>query len=163
MAAAAQKRERTERTRESVKHQFSDAETLEMSRQLARSHQELSEIEEQKENVVADFKAQITAKEGSIADLSRRINNGYEYRTVDCELRFHQPEKGMKTLVRMDSGETVKSSKMDSWELQDVLFEEDAIGAVLESVAEQINGGALNTPDSTVTARVSKGRARPQV
>lgn len=148
------KKPRIVKTKESLRHDFTDAETLDLSRDLARSHQELALIEEGKEKVVADFKAQIQAKENVISDLSRRINNGYEYRSIECELRFHEPEKGMKTLVRLDNAAVVKTTRMDSWEAQEHLFEDD----VLESVAEQINNGALDSNGTTVRAKVKKSR-----
>jgi len=117
------KRNRIEKTKESLKHHFSDQEILEMSRSMARDNQELSAIEEAQKKAVADYKAQIQAKENTIQDLSRRINNGYEYRMIECELRYHTPEKGMAQLVRLDSGEVVRERRMETHELQEVLFE----------------------------------------
>lgn len=115
------------KTKESLRYEFSDAETLDLSRELARSYQEVSLIEEGKDKVVADFKAQIQAKQNIISDVSRRINNGYEWRMIECEVRYHDPEKGSKTLIRLDTGEVVRTTRMDSWETQEVLFDEELL------------------------------------
>jgi hypothetical protein len=112
------------KTKESIKHFLSDTETLELSRESAKTHQELEALQNEKDRVMSDLKAQIQAKENTISDYNRRINNGYEHRYLDCELRYHVPSKGMKTLFRMDTGAEVRSTKMDTFELQDVLFEQ---------------------------------------
>jgi hypothetical protein len=141
------------KTRESVRHTFSDAEVLELSRSMARTQQELAGVEDEAKEVKKQFEAQLQQKRSEINRLSHLINNGYEYRTCDCELRYHSPEQGMKTLIRLDTGEEVKCTKMDPREMQDVLFEEVDLSNVMDTVAEQINGGALG---DGVTAKVSK-------
>jgi hypothetical protein len=144
--------------KESIKHTFNNEELLDMSKSCARTHQELDALNGEKDRVVADFKAQIQSKENSINDYSRRISNGYEYRMVECELHYHDPSKGMKTLFRVDTGDEVRSTKMEAHEMQDVLFEEPAnFGSeVVRSAVDQINAGILNTKDLTVTAKVGR-------
>lgn len=75
---------------------------------------------------MAQFKSDIEAKTKAIGDFSRRINNGYEHRNIDCQIRFNDPESGMKTLMRMDTGEIVRITKMSEAEKQEELpFKDD--------------------------------------
>jgi hypothetical protein len=114
---------RIQRCRESVKHTFTNDEILEFSLEQNRDIQRIASLEEEKEGVVADFKAQIKSLETKVYDVSRRINQRYEMRLMDCEWHMHVPKEGKKTLIRVDTGEQIKVQDMDTFEKQEVLFD----------------------------------------
>ena len=113
-------------TKEWLKYSFSDAEQREHARQLARSTRELAQVELQKKEVVSALKARAEAQNSEIARLSEFINNGYEYRNIECEIRYDTPDIGWKTIVRVDTGEIVREMKMDEFDKQEELALEGA-------------------------------------
>jgi len=89
--------------------------------QLARSYSEITDLEDQKKSVVSDFKAKIDGATAQASILARKIQNGYEFRDIDCEEVWNWDEK-LVYLVRLDSGEEIRSRVMTSGELQQGLF-----------------------------------------
>lgn len=47
--------------------------------------------------------------------------------TLKCEIRFHDPNTGKKTTIRLDTGEILKTEDMTDEEMQEKLFEENLI------------------------------------
>lgn len=81
----------------SVRFTFSDIEInikakrlADHSATLANLHQELSVIKEQ-------YKSKINSEQAAINELVGHIGSGYEYRRVDCVVKMHTPELGLKT------------------------------------------------------------------
>jgi hypothetical protein len=107
-----------------LKHTFTPAEKREIAASLAQANERKVALEEQKKEVDADLKGQITATETRIATDARKYNNGYEYRDVECYPVYHSPEQGMKSVYRKDTGEFVRDMRMDTTEMQENLFEE---------------------------------------
>ncbi len=114
---------RTIKTVEYLRYDFTPEEFLEHCRKLSRVNQELARFEEEKKRITASLASDQKDKQASVSAQSSLVSNGYEYRNVNCEIRFHDPEKGKKTLVRLDTGEVVKTSFMDGAEMQEPLFE----------------------------------------
>ena len=112
---------RTEQTREYLRYDFTPAELAEFARSMARSHQKRSQLETEAKAVATQFKSGIEAETNLISDYANKLNNGYEYRNVECELRYNEPSIGMKTVVRLDTGEVVKKQAMTSSEMQEPL------------------------------------------
>lgn len=108
-----------------VKCILTKAELEEKARQLAHECQRRGDTEDQKKQVVSEFKAKLDAITATINQLSGHINNGFEYRDVDCEVRMHTPQVNTKTIVRMDTGECVEAQDMTPEEMQEKIdFEE---------------------------------------
>src|SRR5215831_7016086 len=78
-------------------------EKIEAGRELAEATNELTAIEEDKAQIVADFKHRTSAAEARIGVLSNKLRSGYEFRDVECMLTFDTPEKGQKQVVRLDT------------------------------------------------------------
>jgi len=97
---------------------LTDEEKINVGRQLAEATNDLEEIEEDKKQVVADFKAKSTAAEALISSLGNKLRSGYEFRDVSCFINFDQPEKGQKQTVRSDTGEVVSTEIMSEEEKQ---------------------------------------------
>jgi hypothetical protein len=109
-----------------LRYDFSEREKKEIATELANANQRKVMLEDQKKQVDADLKAQITEAESAISRESRKYTNGYEYRDIDCEIYFHFPTQGKKTTFRLDTGELVREAAMEPHELQDNLFQEAA-------------------------------------
>ena len=93
-------------------------ETIAAGKELAEATSELKELEEEKSNIVANFKARSTEKEARITVLTNRIRSGYEYRNVECQTTYDSPEEGKKQTVRSDTGEITATEPMTEEEKQ---------------------------------------------
>ena len=83
---------------------LTDEELKKYAQNLARVAQEKSEIESRKKQAMSDFNAQIASKEADINTFAAKVNNGWEFRNVDCEWIYNW-DKGTKTLHRSDTHE----------------------------------------------------------
>ena len=124
---------------EYLKYTFTPAERTDNARMLARKTQALSELELRKKRLAADIKAEQETAEAEVQRLARFVNDEYDYRIIDCEFTLHTPRTGLKTLVRLDTGEIVKEVAMTTDEMQQQLpFEEQVEGPPAEGPEEPI-------------------------
>jgi phosphopantetheine adenylyltransferase len=107
---------------ELCRYQFTSAELRTLGDQLARETQQAIEIREERATVVAEFAAQLKGSEKRIAGLANKLNAGYEMREMECIVLYDKPERGMKTIVRVDTGEEVRTAVMTDAETQGNLF-----------------------------------------
>lgn len=115
------------KTTEYLRYDFSAEEFAAHARELARLNQELARFVDHKKQITANLAADQKQKESDVADASRLVSNGYEYRDVACEVRYHDPENGKKTVIRLDTGEIVKTVFMSGDEMQEPLpFDQQA-------------------------------------
>src|SRR5262245_20420079 len=103
---------------ESTRYVFSPEEIRELGEALAREAQVVFDLRDQKANAVATFTAQIKAANKRVADLTTRINNGYELREVECIVMMETPRPGMKRIIRIDTNATVREEAMTAAEMQ---------------------------------------------
>lgn len=92
--------------RRSLKYEFSNPEILELSKELANKTQETRQLEEQKKSVVSEYASKTNIAREQVLLLSDKVASGYEVRDVECEVQYHSPTEGMKTLTREDNGYT---------------------------------------------------------
>jgi hypothetical protein len=98
--------------------QLTEDEIKQRGKDLAKTHQDIVEVERHKKEINDDFKAKLSALVASACSLSRAISNGYEYREVECNWAYFW-EKGEKHMVRIDTGEVVEIRKISEYERQD--------------------------------------------
>lgn len=91
-----------------LRYEFSKEELHEIAVDLANHNQELRRIEEEKKSVVSEYGSRINITKERISSLSDKVSAGYEVRDIECEVKYHEPTKGMKTLTRLDTGYTWK-------------------------------------------------------
>jgi hypothetical protein len=103
---------------ESIKYTFDKNEIRELGEGLAREAQTVFDLKAQKKSVVASLGASIEAANNRVADLTTKINNGYELREVECLALMETPRAGMKRIVRLDNNETVREEAMTMAEMQ---------------------------------------------
>ena len=111
-------------TTEYLKCILTDDEFREYSSTLARKYSDIQELESQKKAITSDFASRINSATEETSRLARIIQNKCEYRNVDCEILYNY-DKGIVTVIRLDTGEEVKSRAMTSDERQKKMFEEE--------------------------------------
>lgn len=89
-----------------LKCNFSDEELLNLGERLAILQQEADQIEDEKKSSTAHFASQAKIKKEEISITATQVANKYEHRNVTCEVNYHLPVKGKKTLIREDNGES---------------------------------------------------------
>lgn len=87
---------------------FTDAQRLELGKQLAEEHGVVAQTNADFDGIKASFKAKLTASEAKIVDLSNKVSNGYEMKPVPCQWQMDYPRPGVKTLFRLDGPEGAK-------------------------------------------------------
>lgn len=107
-----------QKTQEYLKYQFSEDELKDASKKLAYENQNFDELEDAKKALTSEFTSKINSSRASISKLSSNINNGYEYRYIECEITMDAPETGQKTITRTDTGEIVRIEEMSDREMQ---------------------------------------------
>jgi hypothetical protein len=83
---------------------LTEEELKKYSQNLARVAQEKNEIEGRKKQAMSDFNAQIASKEADITTFASKVNNGWEYRNIDCEWNYDWDNE-TKCLYRKDTEE----------------------------------------------------------
>lgn len=81
---------------------YTDPERLELGKQLAEVHNNLSQTNSDFDRVKAEFKSKISAHEAQIIDLSNKVSTGYRMVPVKCLWEMDKPKRGMKRLLRLD-------------------------------------------------------------
>jgi len=114
---------RIKKTKEYLKCEFTEKEILDFGGELARKHSEINELEDQKKRIVSDLKAKSEAADAEASILARKIQNKNEYRDVECQEVYNYVDKSV-TIVRLDTGEIVKTRPMREDEKQELLFPE---------------------------------------
>ncbi len=113
-------------TKEFLKYAFSHDEIHEKGLTLARLSSEQIAIDNERKAVASEFKAKMDAKLSEIEVIGNHINNGYEHRYIDCTINYNDPNSGMKSTYRNDTGELVKKESMTAEEMQlQIVFEKN--------------------------------------
>jgi hypothetical protein len=110
---------------ESVRYPFTADEIRLLGEALAREAQTVFTLREQKKESTASFGVLIAEANGRVAGLTHKINEGYEMRDTECRVLPDVPRRGMKSIMRLDTGEIVREEAMTAEEMQDAFkFEE---------------------------------------
>jgi hypothetical protein len=70
--------------------------------QMAKAHQELTDLEAQKKSAMKQFDSKIETQKALVHRESTLVSQGYEYRDVKGFWLLNTPVKGMKQFVRED-------------------------------------------------------------
>ena len=103
---------------EAVRYPFSDEERLGLGEALARENQVIYDLRDEKKDVTTQMAAQIQSAEKRAADLTTKINLGFEMREVECMWMLEEPRPGMKRLIRLDTNTMVRDEPMTAAEMQ---------------------------------------------
>ena len=89
--------------RKSLKYEFTRDELLDLASELANKTQEMRQLEEQKKSVMSEYSSKTAIAREQVLLLSDKVSSGYEIRDVECEVLYHTPIEGMKTIIRTDT------------------------------------------------------------
>jgi len=103
---------------ESIKYTFGKDEIRELGESLAHEAQTVFDLKAQKKSTNTSMNASIENANNRVADLTTKINNGYELREVECLVMMETPRAGMKTIIRIDTNEKVREEAMTMAEMQ---------------------------------------------
>lgn len=126
-----------------LKTPFSDGEMQDTAKALVDEITALENTENEKKAEQSAFKERIDRHTAAISELSHKYAKGYEMKDVECDIRYNNPEPGKKTLIRMDTGETVETVEMTQEERQ------EEIQFNLESQLDSLPDPAIDPPPST--------------
>jgi hypothetical protein len=98
--------------------EFTREEKEEFGQELARTAATRDEAVDGKKAATAQFGEKIARAEADLASLARKINNGYEFKNVECEVQLDKPKKGFATVIRLDTKAKVNERPMTPDELQ---------------------------------------------
>jgi hypothetical protein len=116
-----------------LRHDFSDAERLEMGTNLAQAHNRLAQIDEEEQVIKAQIKDKKATVEQTIGSLARNLSTGWEMQNVICSAKWDDPHVGEVTYYDPD-GKAVKTRAMSEQERQlDLPLEEPATEAAVEA------------------------------
>jgi len=106
---------------EDVKHILSREEKLEIADELAQAIQKQKMVEDEKSIYMSDYKAEMKKCDTKVADLSRKINNGFEMRPTEVLVAYDSPQPGWKRIVNLSTSEVIREELMTPEELQQKL------------------------------------------
>lgn len=101
----------------SLRVDLTEKETLIFSRDLAKVNQDLANEENIKKEVIAEFASKMSMLKSNIFNLSQKISNGYEHRSVDVDVYFDY-KKGLKIFIRRDTKKVVAEEAMTDHDRQ---------------------------------------------
>ena len=96
---------------------LSEPELISKSRELAKTNEDLADVEAKKKDVMADFTAQQKRHEATIGVLSRIVSSGQEWRYVKCQWEYDY-DTGRKNLIRLDTGQNIRTAEITQTERQ---------------------------------------------
>jgi hypothetical protein len=96
---------------------LTETEERQLGKDLARARHLLGASTDARAEAVSQFKAEIEKMEAEMNRLAALINNGYEYREVECEVISNYRD-GQITVLRVDTGEEVEARAMNGAEQQ---------------------------------------------
>jgi hypothetical protein len=124
-----------------LRYDFTATEIYELSMKLANKTQDKSRVVEEKKSVTSQYKSQLDALDAELSGYSSKVANGYEMRKVECEILYHKPEQGKKTIIRKDTNEkSVEKMTSEEWSLWNQYNEDDKQEKSYTSIDVEING-----------------------
>jgi hypothetical protein len=109
------------KTERQLRVKFTDTELVEKGRQVGEKYAERARIESEFDAVKAQFKDKLARCDAEIGEVAGHLHTGWEYRKVNCDVTFDDPDRGKKTTRRLDTFETVEVEVMSMSELQQEL------------------------------------------
>ena len=102
---------------EFIKHEFTENEKKEIAVEMAQKVSELQQAEDNKKAIASDFKSQIDGIQANVNSAATKLNNGYEMRTIKCEV-VPNWDKKVWEYWRIDTDTIAKTKPMTANDLQ---------------------------------------------
>ena len=104
-----------EKKRLPLKYYFTAVERVKLSDELSQKVLYVDEVEADAKAVASEYKSKVNVLRSDVAKIAGQMKDGWETRDIECEVYYHQPEKGMKTIIRTDT-KTSTTERMESYE-----------------------------------------------
>jgi hypothetical protein len=153
---------------ENIKHILTQEEKNELGAQIAREVRNVQELEEEKKSIVSEYASKIALAKQNISKNSGLINNGYEFRSTECEIKMNNPKTGTKKIIPLNKIDKPFTAPMLPHEMQEELFDrnerkkkEAAEKAKTENgvhVSPQVNGDSPSEEDANPKEVSTKGK-----
>lgn len=102
---------------ECLKHIFTEDEKEELAAEMARKVIDLKQLEDYKKAFIADFSSRIERTKAQIHNAATKLNDGYEMRSIKCEIRMDYTKKIVQFLD-IETKEILKERMMRDDEMQ---------------------------------------------
>jgi hypothetical protein len=102
-------------------------ELMEKGQKMATAILKYDEYEAEKKEIAADLGDKMKKLHAELTALGTVVDRKTEDRPVVCKIELNQPEDGMKTIWRQDTGEAVKEEKMTAEDRQEKLPLEEPV------------------------------------
>ena len=102
---------------EFIKHEFTENEKKEIAIEMAQKVTELQQAEANKKAVASDFKSTIDGIQANVSLSATKLNNGYEMRSIKCEV-VPNWDKKVWEYWRIDISTIAKTKPMTANDLQ---------------------------------------------
>ena len=135
-------------TTDELKVPLTNDELLKFGDDLAQAQHRFTGLDNEKKDMVSNYKAKLTSCEATISLLSNLLIQKYELRDVECERR-EDYDQGIITLIRLDTKEVVWQRPMSKnetqrelslWPIEETTDEEE------EAAGETENGTSGDEP-----------------
>jgi predicted transposase YbfD/YdcC len=101
-----------------LRYDFSAPEIHDLSMDLANKTQQFQTVSDEKKSVSSQFKSRLDSIQSDLNSLSNKVASGYEIREVECEVKYHKPEQGKKTIIRKDNNsKIIEKMTSEEWNL----------------------------------------------
>lgn len=125
-----------------MRYDFSAPEIHDLSMEMANKTQEISQVEAEKKSLTSGFASRINILKTSVNSLADKVSSGYEMREVQCDVKYHFPRQGQKTLTRKDTGARIEEKMTDTdWNLWNQV--QDEIGRSIDAAERAAAAGEL--------------------
>ncbi len=124
---------------------FTEKQLLDLARRSADLQNDLEQAEETKKNITSQLKGKVDAIAAQIGETAAKIRSGYEIKPVVCEIRYNEPDAGLKRTVRLDTFQEVNVEPMTVKEREEQL-------KLLPDADEAAPTSSAAAPDYDVTS-----------
>jgi hypothetical protein len=104
--------------------QLTAEELQDRGQQISTAMVRYDEVEEAKKAANAEASEEMKGLRAKMSELAHVIRKKAETRPIECVVRFHTPEVGVKRIIRKDIGEIVRDQPMTESERQNNLFDD---------------------------------------
>jgi hypothetical protein len=124
----------------SLRYDFTASEIHDKSLQLAKKNKEVEQLENEKKSVTSQLQGRINSAKAEVGVLASQVSDGWEYRDIECDVIYHMPGQGKKTVIRKDINRktAVETMAEHEWDLfnqpddSDIEREDDTVDADFE-------------------------------
>lgn len=104
---------KTEKTTRSLPVPLTEHQELELGRSIAELRLNIDNLRVEKAVMSKEFKDKINGMEITLSEMSKNLKEKCKPEDVECEWVNDDPDPGMKTLYRKDTGEQVETRSME--------------------------------------------------